>query len=183
MTKDEALKLEQALHELEGIPVYKKYGVRISNAITALNEALALTSTQCEKQPAQEPVAKVVSTAPDRIWLDLGFDPQDEAEISFRELHDVTWSEDNASGNGIEYVRADTTPPAAQPAQELNTISTEELIYMAGMHDGKVLEREACAKIDFYELLRDSCNKEQSEELSEVISYAIRARGSNVSSN
>lgn len=44
-------------------------------------------------------------------------------------------------------------------------------------------EREACAKIDFYELLRDSCNKEQSEELSEVISYAIRARGNNVSSN
>ena len=55
MTKDEALNLEQALHELEGIPVYKKYGVRISNAITAIKEALALTSTQCEKQPAQEP--------------------------------------------------------------------------------------------------------------------------------
>jgi len=45
----ERKKLEQALHELEGIPVYKKYGVRISNAITALKEALA--------QPAQEPVA------------------------------------------------------------------------------------------------------------------------------
>jgi hypothetical protein len=61
--------------------------------------------------PVQEPVAKVVSTAPDCIWLDLGFDPQDEAEIYFQELHDVTWSQDNASGNGIEYVRADTAPP------------------------------------------------------------------------
>jgi hypothetical protein len=69
-------------------------------------------------QPEQEPVARVVSTAPDRIWLDLGFDPQDEYEIIFHELHDVTWSQDNASGNGIEYVRADTVPPAAQPAQE-----------------------------------------------------------------
>jgi hypothetical protein len=43
----EALKL--ALYELEGIPVYRKYGVRISNAITAIKEALA--------QPEQEPVA------------------------------------------------------------------------------------------------------------------------------
>ena len=46
MTKDEALKL--ALQELEGIPFYRKYGVRISNAITAIKEALA--------QPEQEPV-------------------------------------------------------------------------------------------------------------------------------
>jgi len=35
----EAMKL--ALHELEGIPVYKKYGVRISNAIAAIKAALA----------------------------------------------------------------------------------------------------------------------------------------------
>ena len=56
-------------------------------------------------QPEQAPVTLVVSTAPDRIWLDLGFDPQDEYEIIFHELHDVTWSQDNASGNGIEYVR------------------------------------------------------------------------------
>jgi len=51
----------------------------------------------------------VVSTAPKRIWLDLGFDPSDE--ISFHELHDVTWSHDNATGYGIAYVRVDTTPP------------------------------------------------------------------------
>ena len=47
----EALKL--ALHELEGIPVYRKYGVRISNAITAIKEALA----QDEQSSSQEPVA------------------------------------------------------------------------------------------------------------------------------
>ena len=34
-----------------------------------------------------------------------------------------------------------------QPAKGLNTISTEELIYAAGVYDGKVLEREACAKV------------------------------------
>jgi hypothetical protein len=31
---------QQALHELEGIPFYRKYGVRISTAITALKAAL-----------------------------------------------------------------------------------------------------------------------------------------------
>ena len=53
----------------------------------------------------------VVSTAPNRIWLDLGFDPSDDDEVSFHELIDVTWSHDNASGYGVEYVRVDTTQP------------------------------------------------------------------------
>ena len=39
---------QQALHELEGIPIYRKYGVRISNAITALRTAL-------EQQQAEPP--------------------------------------------------------------------------------------------------------------------------------
>lgn len=47
----------------------------------------------------------VATTAPERIFLDIGFDPTDE--ISFKELSDVTWSEDNASGHGVEYVRKD----------------------------------------------------------------------------
>ena len=61
--------------------------------------------------PSIEHSLMVVSTAPDRIWLDLGFDPSDEDEVSFHELIDVTWSHDNASGYGVEYVRVDTTPP------------------------------------------------------------------------
>lgn len=44
---------QMALHELEGIPVYRKYGVRISNAITALRTAL-------EQQA--EPVGEVTDT-------------------------------------------------------------------------------------------------------------------------
>ena len=106
----EALKMADELCRGHGVD-FKEYGlefdrdiqVKYKDAITTIKEALA--------QPVQEPVAKVVSTAPDRIWLDLGFDPQDEYEVIFHELHDVTWSQDNASGNGIEYVRADTTPP------------------------------------------------------------------------
>ena len=106
----EALKLAlEALGNTWTEPKSEQYKVE-KEAITAIKEALA--------QPKHEPVAKVVSTAPDRIWLDLGFDPQDEYEVVFRELHDVTWSQDNASGNGIEYVRADTVPPAAQPKQK-----------------------------------------------------------------
>lgn len=55
------------------------------------------------KTPA---LPKVVSTAPKRIWLDLGFDPTLE-DAAFSELHEITWSSDNASGHGVEYVRAD----------------------------------------------------------------------------
>ena len=80
----------------------------------------------------QEPVVKVVSTAPKHIWLDIGFNPQDEAEVAFHELYDVTWSEDNASGYGIEYVRADITPP--QPAQE-PTSGDYALGYSEGFND------------------------------------------------
>jgi hypothetical protein len=38
-------------------------------------------------------------------------------------------------------------------------------------------EREACANIDFYEILRDICGKAQAQEYSNYIEIAIRARG------
>lgn len=42
---------------------------------------------------------------PEKIYLDLGFDyPED---FYFDELEEVTWSKDNASGEGIEYIRSD----------------------------------------------------------------------------
>ena len=37
-------------------------------------------------------------------------------------------------------------------------------------------ERNACAEIDFYELLRTVCGKEQAEEYANLISTAIKAR-------
>ena len=110
MTKErEALKLalealeEAKLHIWLGDEKGVSANIKCHQTITAIKEALA--------QPEQEPVAKVVRTAPERIWLDLGFDPSDEDEISFGDLVDATWSNDNATGYGIEYVRADTTPP------------------------------------------------------------------------
>ena len=96
MKEREALKL--ALEALKQIDEAMPFPVA-KLAQKAIKEALA--------QPEQEPVAKVVSTAPERIWLDLGFDASDEYEISFNDLVDVTWSHDNATGYGIEYVRAD----------------------------------------------------------------------------
>ena len=34
---------------------------------------------------------------------------------------------------------------------------------------------QECAEIDFYEVLRSACNKEQAEELADLVSSAIRA--------
>ena len=47
-----------------------------------------------------------ITSAPERIWLDLGVNPCEE-DAHFSNLHDLTWSQDNATGDGIEYVRAD----------------------------------------------------------------------------
>ena len=47
-----------------------------------------------------------ITSAPERIWLDLGINPYEE-DAHFSNLHDLTWSQNNATGGGIEYVRAD----------------------------------------------------------------------------
>jgi hypothetical protein len=88
----------------------KLFEIDRSKAITALRQAI-------EQAEQAQPVARVVSTAPERIWLDLGFDPEFENEVSFGDLFDVTWSRDNATGNGIEYLRADLAPPPRQPEE------------------------------------------------------------------
>lgn len=44
---------------------------------------------------------------PEKIYLDLGFDPLETIDNDFDSLLSVTWSKDNASGSGVEYVRAD----------------------------------------------------------------------------
>jgi hypothetical protein len=55
----------------------------------------------------KEDVPLVISSAPKEIWLDLGFDPKEEGAAPFSTLTEVTWSEDNATGHGIRYVKAD----------------------------------------------------------------------------
>lgn len=53
------------------------------------------------------PLDKIAATAPDHIWLDLGEEAHlVEERTTFKDLGGVTWSEDNATGQGIKYVRA-----------------------------------------------------------------------------
>ena len=54
----------------------------------------------------QKRLPLAITSAPERIWLDLGFNPCKD-DVHFSHLHDLTWSQNNATGDGIEYVRAD----------------------------------------------------------------------------
>ncbi|PLC06358.1 hypothetical protein CY658_04815 [Variovorax sp. RO1] len=65
-----------------------------------------------------EDIRKLIASAPDHIWLDLGENLESLSDdATFRDLREVTWSEDNASGWGIPYVRSDlTSSPEAAPA-------------------------------------------------------------------
>lgn len=69
-----------------------------------------------EPKTTAESLPLAVTSAPERIFLDLGFNPREE-DAHFSSLHDLTWSADNATGDGIEYVRADlAASPTAQAA-------------------------------------------------------------------
>jgi len=57
---------------------------------------------------------------PETIYLDLGTECND-----FNDLTDVTWSKDNATGKGVEYIRKDI---AEQKAKELAKIYANELV-------------------------------------------------------
>ena len=67
-----------------------------------------------------------ITSAPERIWLDLGFNPYEE-DAYFSNLHDLTWSQNNATGDGIEYVRADL---AAGGAAQAAPVDAERLDYL-----------------------------------------------------
>ena len=58
-----------------------------------------------------------ITSAPECIWLDLGGNLCEE-DAHFSNLHDLTWSQDNATGDGIEYVRADLAARGAAQASE-----------------------------------------------------------------
>lgn len=67
--------------------------------------------------PSEEtPPTPFVQTFPDHIWLDAG-EAMEFAEPgdTFRDLEEVTWSEDNATGFGVKYIRAHLA--AASPAE------------------------------------------------------------------
>jgi hypothetical protein len=79
---------------------------------------------------------------------------------------DETAAEIGVAADELEAALA--TPPAAQPVEESNKISTEELIYMTGVYDGKVLEREEVIA----EFVKSGAVSEDG-----AIVTAIRARG------
>ncbi|WP_225783381.1 hypothetical protein [Xenophilus sp. Marseille-Q4582] len=61
-----------------------------------------------------------MSTAPARIYLDIGdrfaLERVQDGTLPWDKLAEVTWSADNATGHGIEYVRADVAASPAAPA-------------------------------------------------------------------
>ena len=81
-------------------------------AIAAAPQA-PIPATPAAPAAAMEPLA--VRTAPKRIWLNLGDDA--DGNWDFEDLEEVTWSANNATGYGIEYVRAALS---TQPAAEIN---------------------------------------------------------------
>lgn len=66
-----------------------------------------------------------ITSAPERIWLDLGFNPYED-DVHFSHLHDVTWSQNNATGGGVEYVRADLAAGGAAQAAPAPSASIEQ---------------------------------------------------------
>lgn len=58
----------------------------------------------------------IIASAPKRIYLDIGDALPPIA--TFKDIvADVTWSADNATGHGIEYVRADLVSPVLRDAK------------------------------------------------------------------
>ena len=84
----EALKL--ALEELEGIPFYRKYGVRISNAIKYIQEALAQPAQKLRKPyriEEDDDTQGYITANPDALTIayQSGFFDGKEAALAGRE--------------------------------------------------------------------------------------------------
>lgn len=92
---------QQALHELAGIPFYRKYGVRISNAITALQAAL--------EQQAEPVLLECVTCG--TVYAD-GVPPQVPVQ---EHITHITWDERGVrTVNGIP---DDAPQQQAEPSQ------------------------------------------------------------------
>ena len=76
-----------------------------------------------------------ITSAPERIWLDLGVNPYED-DAHFSEFHDITWSQNNATGGGIEYVRADRVQQLGQLARDVNSRRVTELEAQLGRWGG-----------------------------------------------
>jgi hypothetical protein len=144
MTKDEALKLalealENAIAVRNGEGGTKFVDPLEQNAITAIRAALAQPAQEwswvCNECGAKE-FTSALSEA-DLEYLAC-------AGCGCNEFHKEAIAQPDY--RAVKTYHEGKPVYVSQPAQKPQ-ISTEELVYMTGVHDGKVLEREACAKV------------------------------------
>ena len=63
---------------------------------------------------------KTMKNLPKKIYLDIGFPPREG--IDFNDLNEVTWSKDNATGNGIRYVHESQLKERDNLISEINKV-------------------------------------------------------------
>ena len=91
----------------------------IGSALDTANALLepAVVAESAEQSEAVAGLPLVIASAPEHIYLDLGeLAHLIEPDTRFSDLADVTWSEDNATGHGIRYVRDEGPASPAAPA-------------------------------------------------------------------
>ncbi len=138
MTKDEALKLAfEALENHCGNYKLDDAGCkRWNKAVAAIKEALALTSTQCEVQPEQEPVELRTALAEtlggvyvcDRTWSAWGVGTMTQDDFY------PAAESDDVLDSLVQAVIAVTPPPPKRPWVGL----TEDEIIAVDMHTLRV---------------------------------------------
>jgi hypothetical protein len=117
--------MQQVLRELEGIPFYRKYGVRIRNAITALRERLAHCD-RCGKRLGGEGdihtcTPDPIGDAQDRMIAEMAAQPEKESVIFCMHWEDrwgVNHYVDPKEPHPAQAKPLYTTPPAAPVQQE-----------------------------------------------------------------
>lgn len=112
---------EQVEYELDrAFKAGMEYQAKLAAPTAAQGQAVDKDSLTAEAAPAGEVASKLQSTAPKRIYLDIGdqfaLERVLEGGLSWQSLEGVTWSEDNATSHGVAYVREDLATPATEPA-------------------------------------------------------------------
>lgn len=95
----------------------------------------------------------IIKNIPERIYLNLGDGCFDDAD--FRDLSDVTWSEDKATDNDVEFVRMSKWVSVEEPLPEDDTMVTAHSpngrIDVLKYHDGEFIDELRQAHcVDYY---------------------------------
>lgn len=95
----------------------------------------------------------IIKNIPERIYLNLGDGCFDDAD--FRDLSDVTWSEDKATDNDVEFVRMSEWVSVEDRLPEDDTMVTAHSpngrIDVLKYHDGEFIDELRQAHcVDYY---------------------------------